>query len=42
MRTVFNILGPLANPSRAKNMVVGVYDAALTERYRPCYEQAWR
>ena len=29
---VFNILGPLANPSRAKNMVVGVYDAALTEK----------
>ena len=32
IRTVFNILGPLANPSRAKNMVVGVYDAALTEK----------
>lgn len=32
VRTVFNILGPLANPSRAKNMVVGVYDAALTEK----------
>lgn len=31
VRTVFNILGPLANPSRAKNMVVGVYDAKLTE-----------
>ena len=29
--TVFNILGPLANPSRAKNMVVGVYSPALTE-----------
>ena len=32
VRTIFNILGPLANPSRAKNMVVGVYDAALTEK----------
>ena len=32
VRTVFNILGPLANPSRAKNMVVGVYDASLTEK----------
>lgn len=32
IRTVFNILGPLANPSRAKAMVVGVYDPALTER----------
>jgi anthranilate phosphoribosyltransferase len=30
--TVFNILGPLANPSRAKNMVVGVYSPALTEQ----------
>lgn len=30
--TVFNILGPLANPSRAKNMVVGVYSSALTEK----------
>lgn len=31
MRTVFNILGPMANPSGAKYMVVGVYDPALTE-----------
>lgn len=31
IRTVFNILGPLANPSRAKNMVVGVYSPMLTE-----------
>jgi anthranilate phosphoribosyltransferase len=31
IRTVFNILGPLANPSRAKNMVVGVYNPDLTE-----------
>ena len=31
IRTVFNILGPLANPSGAKGMVVGVYDPALTE-----------
>lgn len=36
IRTVFNILGPLANPSRAKNMVVGVYDAALTEEVAKC------
>ena len=31
IRTVFNILGPLSNPSRAKKMVVGVYSATLTE-----------
>lgn len=30
-RTVFNTLGPLSNPSRAKAMVVGVYDKDLTE-----------
>lgn len=30
-RTAFNILGPLSNPSRAKAMVVGVYDPKLTE-----------
>ncbi len=30
-RTVFNILGPLSNPSRAKGMVVGVYSPKLTE-----------
>ncbi|MGN0338003.1 MAG: anthranilate phosphoribosyltransferase, partial [Lachnospiraceae bacterium] len=28
---VFNILGPLSNPSRAKKMVVGVYDPKMTE-----------
>lgn len=32
IRTVFNVLGPLANPSRAKTMVVGVYNSALTEQ----------
>ena len=30
-RTVFNILGPMSNPSRAKGMVIGVYDAKLTK-----------
>ena len=31
IRTVYNTLGPLSNPSRAKAMVVGVYDKNLTE-----------
>ncbi len=32
IRTVFNILGPLANPSRAKAMLVGVYAPEMTEK----------
>lgn len=31
IRTVFNILGPLSNPSRAKRMLVGVYDPGMVE-----------
>lgn len=31
IRTVFNILGPLSNPSRAKKMLVGVYSPSLVE-----------
>lgn len=31
IRTVFNILGPLSNPSRAKKMMIGVYLPSLTE-----------
>ncbi len=31
LRTVFNILGPLANPAHAESMLLGVYDAALLE-----------
>ena len=31
IRTVFNILGPLSNPSRAEKMVVGVYDPKMVE-----------
>ncbi|NQT90256.1 MAG: anthranilate phosphoribosyltransferase [Candidatus Omnitrophica bacterium] len=31
IRTIFNILGPLANPANATCQVLGVYDKALTE-----------
>jgi anthranilate phosphoribosyltransferase len=31
IRTVFNILGPLTNPARAKRQLLGVYDARLLE-----------
>lgn len=31
IRTVFNILGPLSNPSRARKMMIGVYSPKQTE-----------
>ncbi|MEE8413971.1 MAG: anthranilate phosphoribosyltransferase [Dehalococcoidales bacterium] len=32
IRTVFNILGPLTNPAGARNYLLGVADASLTEK----------
>jgi anthranilate phosphoribosyltransferase len=31
IRTIFNVLGPLANPASATHQVLGVYEASLTE-----------
>lgn len=31
-RTIFNVLGPLTNPAGATHQLIGVYDAALTDR----------
>jgi anthranilate phosphoribosyltransferase len=31
VRTIFNVLGPLANPASATHQVLGVYEACLTE-----------
>ena len=31
LRTIFNILGPLSNPARAKRQLLGVYQSDLTE-----------
>lgn len=33
IRTIFNILGPLANPARVKNQVLGVYQERLLKPY---------
>lgn len=33
IRTIFNILGPLTNPSDAESLLIGVYDETLTELF---------
>jgi len=46
LRTIFNILGPLASPAKAKRHLLGVYDDALAERLAGVFknlgaEHAW-
>ena len=31
VRTIFNVLGPLTNPAKAPNQIIGVYDKSLVE-----------
>ena len=31
VRTIFNVLGPLTNPAKAPNQIMGVYDKNLVE-----------
>ena len=39
LRTVFNILGPLASPAEVKHQVYGIFDPGLTERLAEVLEE---
>jgi anthranilate phosphoribosyltransferase len=39
VKTFFNILGPMVNPSRPKNQLIGVYNLELARAYHYLYQQ---
>lgn len=40
LKTFFNILGPMVNPTRPKNQIVGVYNEEVIELYHKVYAEA--
>jgi anthranilate phosphoribosyltransferase len=40
VKTFFNLLGPMVNPSSPKNQMVGVYDENVLELYHQVYKDA--
>ncbi len=38
LKTFFNILGPMVNPAKPKNQIVGVYDTEVQELYHQVYK----
>ena len=41
VRSVFNILGPLANPAMTNYIVLGVYEKRAGSSDGRCYEESW-
>lgn len=39
VKTVFNLLGPMVNPSRPKNQIVGVYNTEVQELYHQVFKK---